>query len=80
MKSAMDDIEHRDLITDQGAQHCFDDLKRRAQQEGPIKQISLLQEALSTYCSQTEALPTTASRITDIVKRAFDIGEINADL
>ncbi|KAG5715322.1 hypothetical protein E4T56_gene14577 [Termitomyces sp. T112] len=52
----------------------------RARQEGPIKQIALLQEALSTYCSQFESLLVMASRITNIVKRAFNIGKINADL
>lgn len=78
--SALDDAEHRDLITDQGAAKCFADLKARAQREGPIKQIALLQEALSTYCSTNEPLPVTAGRITDTVKRAFDIGTIDRDL
>ncbi|KAG6873050.1 hypothetical protein C0993_001738, partial [Termitomyces sp. T159_Od127] len=35
--SALDDVEHRDLVTDKGARHCFEDLKTRAQREGPIK-------------------------------------------
>lgn len=80
IKSALDNAKHRDLITDQGAAQCFTDLKTRAQREGPIKQIALLQEALSTYCSTSEPLPITAGRITDTVRRAFDIGTVDKDL
>lgn len=80
IKSALDDGEHRDLVTDKGAKQCFEDLKTRTQWEGPIKQIALLQEALSTYCSLSEPLPTTAGHVADIIKRAFDIGEVNQDL
>ncbi|KAG5735409.1 hypothetical protein E4T56_gene11117 [Termitomyces sp. T112] len=64
LRSALEDIEHCDLVMD----------------KGPIKQIALLQEALLMYCSQSESLPVMASQITDIVKRAFDISEINTDL
>ncbi|KAG6899752.1 hypothetical protein C0995_005030 [Termitomyces sp. Mi166 len=65
---------------DKGTQQCFKDLKTQAQWEGPIKQIALLQEALSTYCSQSKSLPVMVSQITNIVKRTFNIDEINADL
>ncbi|KAG6899302.1 hypothetical protein C0995_006392 [Termitomyces sp. Mi166 len=80
MRSALDKVKHHNLVTDKGIQHCFKDLKAQAQWEEPIKQIALLQEALSTYCSQSESLPVMASQITDIVKRAFDIGKITMDL
>lgn len=80
IKSALDDAEHRDLVTDNGAAACYADLKARAQREGPIKQVALLQDALSTYCSMTEPLPTTAGRIVDTVKRAFDIGTVDVNL
>ncbi|KAG5732659.1 hypothetical protein E4T56_gene16773 [Termitomyces sp. T112] len=80
LRSALEDIEHRDLVMDKSVRHCFEDLKTQAQQEGPIKQIALLQKALLTYCSQSESLPVTASWITNIVKLAFDIGKISTDL
>ena len=80
IKTALDDAEHRDLVMDRGTTYCFTDLKSRAQREGPIKQIALLQEALSTYCSTAEPLPITAGRIADTVKRAFDIGDVTKDL
>ncbi|KAG5717402.1 hypothetical protein E4T56_gene7678 [Termitomyces sp. T112] len=80
MKSALDDTEHHDLITNKGAAWCYMDLKARAQREGPIKQIALLQEALSTYCSTAEPLPVTAGCIVNTVKRAFDIGTVDRNL
>ncbi|KNZ78861.1 hypothetical protein J132_09544 [Termitomyces sp. J132] len=80
MKSALDDVKHRDLVTNKGAHYCFQGLKTCMQRERPIKQIPLLQEALSTYCSQSEPLPATAIQVADIVKRAFDIGTIDVDL
>ncbi|KAG5726350.1 hypothetical protein E4T56_gene19658 [Termitomyces sp. T112] len=80
IKSALVNDKHRNLVTGKGAVQCFNDLKSHAQREGPIKQIGLLQEALSTYCSTSEPLPTTAGCIVDTVKRAFYIGTIDAEL
>ncbi|KAG6898092.1 hypothetical protein C0993_007091, partial [Termitomyces sp. T159_Od127] len=75
IKSALDDTEHRVLVIDKGASSCFSDLKTCVQREGLIEQVALFQEALSTYCSLSKPLPTTAGHIVDIVKRAFDIGQ-----
>ncbi|KAF5386655.1 hypothetical protein D9615_001950 [Tricholomella constricta] len=80
IRTALADTETTDLVVDKGANECFKDLKARAQREGPVKQVSLLREALATYCSLSEPLPTTAKKISDIVRRAYDVGEINCDL
>ena len=48
---------------DKGAKACWDTLKLRHQSEGPIWQVQLLQEALSTQCTRSTPLPTTAEKI-----------------
>lgn len=80
IKSVLEEVELRDLLVTNGAATCYEDLKSRARREGPIKQIALLQEALSTYCSHFEPLPVTVGRITDIVKRTFDVGDVTREL
>lgn len=58
----------------------WETLKERHQNEGPVKQVTLLQQALNTQCSKEEPLPLTARKICDLIQRAFEIGTITPDL
>jgi hypothetical protein len=63
-----------------GAKACWDSLIAHHQNEGPIRQVQLLQEALSLQCSKTSPLTTTASQIRTAVARAFEMGQLTQDL
>ncbi|KIJ26808.1 hypothetical protein M422DRAFT_77309, partial [Sphaerobolus stellatus SS14] len=63
-----------------GASSCWTSLKTRHQSEGPIRQVQLLQEALTTKCTRDTPLPTTAEAICKAVDRAYEMGDINQDL
>ncbi|KIJ22718.1 hypothetical protein M422DRAFT_196854, partial [Sphaerobolus stellatus SS14] len=65
---------------DLGASSCWNSLKTRHQSEGPIRQVQLLQEALTTKCSKDTPLPTTAEAICKAIDRAYEMGEITQDL
>ncbi|KAF8228102.1 hypothetical protein L208DRAFT_1293272, partial [Tricholoma matsutake] len=81
IRSALTETELCDLIKNKGAKACYNDLKKCTQHEGPVKQVSLLHEALATYCSLSKPLPVTAGKICNIVRRhTFDMGKINCDL
>lgn len=63
-----------------GAKACWDSLKERHQKEGRVKQVKLLQTALSTKVSSIEPPTVTARNICDMIDRAFSIdSEIDAD-
>jgi hypothetical protein len=64
----------------QGAKACWDGLIARHQNEGPIRQVQLLQEALSLQCTKTTPLTTTASQIRTAISRAFEMGQLTQDL
>lgn len=80
IRAAVDRSEHEGLVTSSTAKDCFDNLKKRALNEGPVKQVALLRESLSTYNPITSPLEVTARKICELVDRAFDIGDINRDL
>ncbi|GLB45783.1 hypothetical protein LshimejAT787_2900110 [Lyophyllum shimeji] len=77
---AIEKTERDGIPKDKGAKAFYEALKSRANGEGPVKQVALIREAFSTYCSATEPLPTTAMKICDIIDRAFAMGNINKDL
>jgi len=65
---------------DKGAKNCWDTLKARYQSEGPIWQVQLLQEALTTQCDKSTPLPVTVEKICSAIDHAYDMGEISKDL
>ncbi|GLB40854.1 putative mitochondrial protein [Lyophyllum shimeji] len=77
---AISKTERDGIPKDKGAKALYDALKKRATGEGPVKQVTLLRQALSTYCSVTEPLPTTAMKIREICRRAFAMGPITEEV
>jgi transposase InsO family protein len=63
-----------------GAKACWDGVIARHQNEGPIRQVQLLQEALSLQCSKATPLTVTASQICTAIARAFEMGQLTQDL
>ena len=55
-------------------------LKMRHENEGPIRQVNLLQKALAAKCTKEVSLPETGCQICKDIKRAFTIGKLNEDL
>ena len=55
-------------------------LRDRHQNEGPVRQVALLQQALSTQCTKEIPLPETAEKICTLIERAFAMGNITSDL
>jgi hypothetical protein len=55
-------------------------LKARHENEGPIRQVNLLQKALATKYTKEAPLPETGRQICGYIKRAFTIGILNQDL
>jgi hypothetical protein len=55
-------------------------LQARHQKEGPVRQVQLLQQALSIQCTKDTPLPETAEQICTLIERAFAMGDIKADL
>ena len=55
-------------------------LKTRHENEGPIRQVNLLQKALAAKCTKEISLPETGRQICEDIKRAFTIGTLNQDL
>ncbi|KNZ77209.1 hypothetical protein J132_06204 [Termitomyces sp. J132] len=58
--AAVSEAEQEGLIMDSTAKECYDALKAQAQCEGPVKQVALVCEALSTYAPVSEPIDTTA--------------------
>ena len=63
ISSTIEPTEWEYIDHDKGAKACWDTLKLRHQSEGLIQQVQLLQEALSTQCTRSTPLPTTAEKI-----------------
>ncbi|KAF8230085.1 hypothetical protein L208DRAFT_1154890, partial [Tricholoma matsutake] len=74
-KSEMEFIDYT-----KGAKACYDTITVRCRSAGPVKQISLICEALSMYCSLSELLVSTATKICNTVDRMFAMGDITQDL
>lgn len=80
IRAAVSEAEQEGLETDGTAKECYDALKTRAQCEGPVKQVALIRQALSTYAPIAEPIDATARKICDLIDRAFSIGVIDKDL
>ncbi|THU77772.1 hypothetical protein K435DRAFT_877416 [Dendrothele bispora CBS 962.96] len=55
-------------------------LVQRHAQEGPIKQVQLIQEALNVGYSTSEKYSTTSSKLTTLNKRIWDMGSLDSEL
>ena len=62
------------------AKAAWTNLKTRHENEGPIRQVNLLQKALAAKCTKDASLPETGRQICEDIKRAFAIGTLNQDL
>ncbi|KIJ93285.1 hypothetical protein K443DRAFT_135081 [Laccaria amethystina LaAM-08-1] len=62
------------------AKKAWDSLKLRHENEGPIRQVNLLQKALAAKFTKDNPLPETARQICEDIKHAFTIGTLNEDL
>ena len=78
--STIETAEWEYINCDKGATACWSALKNYHQSKGPIRQVQLLQEALTTQCTKSTLLPITADRICTAIDRAYDMGNISKDL
>lgn len=62
------------------AKAAWTTLKMRHENEGPIRQVNLLQKALAAKCTKDVPLPETRHQICEDIKWAFTIGTLNQDL
>ncbi|KAG6847124.1 hypothetical protein C0991_002317, partial [Blastosporella zonata] len=69
------------MKVDGNTHECYLDLKKRAQREGPVKQISLLRDGLAILADHlSEDLMTTSDRINNITDHILSMGEINFEV
>ncbi|KAF8223976.1 hypothetical protein L208DRAFT_1314139 [Tricholoma matsutake] len=80
LQQAVSESEMEFINYTKGAKACYDTITARCRSAGPVKQISLIHEALSTYCSLSEPLVSTATKICNTVNRMFAMGDITRDL
>ncbi|KAF5375396.1 hypothetical protein D9615_007930 [Tricholomella constricta] len=69
----------RQFISKEGAKACWLAIKGRHEGSGPVQQVRLLQEALSTKCSVDTPLTETIDSIFEKIDRAFAVGEVSSD-
>ncbi|KAG6871459.1 hypothetical protein C0992_010906, partial [Termitomyces sp. T32_za158] len=72
--------EYEGLDEDKTAANLFVQIKARAEGEGPVRMVALIQEVLRIQCSPDESLTVTAKRICDIISRIFAIKALDEDL
>lgn len=78
--TALDDSEYEGVDEAKTAAGLYNALKARAEGEGPVRMVALMQEVLKMQCSPNEPLTTTATRICDTVNRIFAIQALDKDL
>ena len=79
----LDNIEDREqtlVITKKMAKECWDTLEQRHVQEGPMRQLQLIQEAMSICCSTTESLVITGTKLYELAKWALAMGPLTLDV
>ncbi|KAM6491094.1 hypothetical protein JOM56_013333 [Amanita muscaria] len=72
--------EQKLLATQPSAKDCWDKLKSRHENEGPVRQLQLLSQALSTSFTHDTPLPSTAAEIQGLIERAFAMGDLTYDV
>ena len=68
ISSSIITAERAFINVDAGAQACWDVLIKQHEKEGPIRQVLLLQEALSLKCTDNEPLTETADKIIETIR------------
>ncbi|KAF5376298.1 hypothetical protein D9615_008559 [Tricholomella constricta] len=63
----------------EGAKACWLAIRGRHKGSGPVQQVRLLQEALSTKCSLDTPLTETIDSIFEKIDRAFAVGKVSSD-
>ncbi|KAF5377091.1 hypothetical protein D9615_010560 [Tricholomella constricta] len=80
LQSAVDDSLHDLIDYENGVRKSYEALRNHCQSAGPIRQVTIIRQALSTYCSPSEPLVATANTICTLIDTAFDMGTITRDL
>lgn len=76
-------VEHAELAyipRSIGPKAAWDLLKKRHEREGPIRQVTLLHQALSIPFMDETPMPETATAICALINRAYTIGDVNKDV
>ncbi|THU78597.1 hypothetical protein K435DRAFT_811417 [Dendrothele bispora CBS 962.96] len=80
MGLVVDDAEQEIIEGAKTAEAAWNLLVQRHAQEGPVKQVQLIQEALNIRYSSSEKYSTTSSKLTTLNKRIWDMGSLNSEL
>ncbi|KAF5381554.1 hypothetical protein D9615_005521 [Tricholomella constricta] len=80
LQSTVDDSLHDLIDYEKGVRRSYEALRDHCQSAGPICQVAIIRQALSTYCSPSEPLVATANNICTLIDTAFDMGAITRDL
>lgn len=76
----LNEAEYKGLDNAKTAASMYATVKARAEVEGPVCMVSLIQEVLKIQCSLSQPLTETAARICDIVNCIFAIQALDKDL
>ncbi|THU81941.1 hypothetical protein K435DRAFT_872818 [Dendrothele bispora CBS 962.96] len=80
MGLVIDDAEQEIIEGANTAQAAWTLLTQRHAQEGPVKQVQLIQEALNVRYSSSEKYSTTSSKLTTLNKHIWDMGSLSLEL
>ncbi|THU77324.1 hypothetical protein K435DRAFT_878009 [Dendrothele bispora CBS 962.96] len=80
MGLVIDDAEQEIIEGANTAQAAWTLLTQHHAQEGPVKQVQLIQEALNVQYSSSEKYSTTSSKLTTLNKRIWDMGSLSLEL
>ncbi|KAG5718771.1 hypothetical protein E4T56_gene2727 [Termitomyces sp. T112] len=74
--ATVSDAKQEGLSTDGTANECYDMLKAQANCKGPVKQVTLICKALSTYVPIAKPIENTTRKICELVDHAFTISRV----
>jgi hypothetical protein len=77
--SSIVSLERPFIDMKKGTNTNWETLRKCHQAEGPVRQVQLLQQALSTQCTNDTPLPEMADKICALIDRAFAMGDIKPD-
>ncbi|THU87200.1 hypothetical protein K435DRAFT_804496 [Dendrothele bispora CBS 962.96] len=80
MGLVIDEAEQEVIEDAVTAQDAWKLLVKRHAQEGPVKQVQLIQEALGIHYSSSEKYSSTSSKLTTLNKRIWDMGSLSSEL
>ncbi|KAG6876384.1 hypothetical protein C0993_003506 [Termitomyces sp. T159_Od127] len=78
--TALNDSKYEGLDETKTAASLYRRVKARAEGEGPVCMVTLMQEVLKIQCSPNESLTVTAKKICNTVHRIFAIKALDEDL